>query len=114
MLRQFGPDYSYIHFIQLNTAKNAIIATPPRGAPWWNFGSSTVLDYFLWPRTLIEGSVTNSFLPKNADYAMVVWFTMETSPSAKLDWPLVDLNKYNVKYFQKSNPIMGLINLKND
>lgn len=111
-LHQFGPDYSFILFIQQNTPQDAIVAIPPPGAPWWNFGSTTVLNYFMWPRKMIVGKMGQNSLPREATHAMIAWYSKEGSSSASLDWPLVDLNEYDVRLFKHDDPKLGIIFLK--
>lgn len=114
MVHNMGQEYLYIDFVLRNTPKYSTIVTPPPRPPWNNLGSDTYLKYYFWPRKLLRGHLADNQLPKDADYALLVWYSDEGSPSAQLDWPMIDIKKYKVKILQEHNPKLGLIYLKND
>lgn len=111
MLKQIGPLYPYFVFLQANIPEDAVVVTPPRGEPWMNLASNTYMSYFLWPRKVIEIYKPENPIPEEATYALLAWYSKDSSPSSELDWPL-KFDKSKVKIYQEKDPKLGVIKLK--
>lgn len=88
--------YNYMKFVKENTPDNARIAIPPAEEHWLHTGNLVLVNYFLYPRKLFEGTIYS--LPKEKiDYILLakgLWNRGESD----FGWPKVFLKDVEVNY----------------
>lgn len=64
--------YNYMLFVKVNTTTNAFIAHPPLDYPWLDVGNQLLVDYFLYPRRLVQNN-DELIIDERAEYVMIAW-----------------------------------------
>lgn len=106
----WGFFYDYSQFVKNNTQRDSIIVIPPMVAPWSDLGNGVLIDYFLYPRKVINGGLYS--LPETSfDYIMVArgkstWGINDS----EYGWPKQKIKTDEVIYFdQKENKITTVV-----
>ena len=74
MRARWGDFYDYMVFIQDNTPEDAVIYHPPQIKPWEFEGNQALIRYFLFPRTLVSGSIDlDEYDGPQITHIMIVW-----------------------------------------
>lgn len=88
--------YPALHEIVQLTPPDATIVIPPQGSPWDKEGNAAMVNYFVYPRTVINGSLNDS-LPITQTNKLFVLITKGTpgmfssSNIYEYNWPKIDI-----------------------
>jgi hypothetical protein len=107
----WGFVYDYITFVKNNTPENSTIMIPPQEAPWFTTGNEAIVQYFLYPRNLVQGTLDKSLDIKSVDYVLLAWGEWTDSDASKYGWPKVKINTEKVIYFNGDKK-WGIIKVK--
>ncbi len=105
------PLYEYLIFLQRNLPIDAIVAEPPQMHPWAYTGNGAFLNYFLYPRRLVQVNLPTDPPPAEATHSLLVWGDSFTENQNLYGWPKIDLSTYEIIYMQKDPP-WGIVKLK--
>ncbi len=113
MAMKVGYDvYYFFKFIAENTPETAKIYKPPMMYPWPFIGNGGYASFFLYPRELINGELGDTSIPKEADYAVVIWSEVPADPSCQIcGWPKAKYTALETMYYKESPP-WGIARLK--
>lgn len=126
MAKEYGIDYYFYKFVMEKTLPSDTVIIPPQQEPWIHTGNALLSRYFLTPRNLINGNLTN-IASLSAEYVTV---SNESDPNHGSGiWPDFDIktnkvyvfdpvnntsfetDNYDLDYFKENN-YWGLIKLK--
>lgn len=106
-----SPLYEYLVFLQQNLPEDAVVAEPPQMHPWAYTGNGAFLNYFLYPRRLVQVNTPTDPIPLAATYSLLIWGESHSDDKSLYGWPKTDISSYEITYFQKDPP-WGIIKLK--
>ncbi len=105
----WGDIYRYSKLLAESTPKDAKIALPPAQNHWLYSGNIVLMQYFLYPRRLINLVEDNTLdtlvaLP-NGDYEYIamIWGESNQKDPTAYGWPKTDLNAESITYFDLTN-----------
>jgi len=94
-----GIDYKYIKLIVDNTSSDVMVIHPPQGDKWPAIGNQPVLRYFLYPRTLVSGTlVEDQKYVENIDGSYFVLI----DPNGNREWPVINFEKKSIAFNESS------------
>jgi hypothetical protein len=92
--------YDYLQFVKQNTPPTATIVIPPQQRPFLTSGNAGIVEYFLYPRKIITGSLSN--LPaQHYDFVMIVHGEWPDAPVQDYDFPKIPVSATEVVYFDQ-------------
>jgi hypothetical protein len=106
METKWGMIVPYSKFVNSITEPNSVIVVPPQLFPWGSSGNAGLMRYFLYPRSLKNGTLEDAFAKeKNPDYVLIAkgaW------PTENLDygWPKQDITAEKVYIWDKETKIV--------
>ncbi len=90
--------YDFLLFVKASTPKDATIVIPPQDRPWLTSGNAAIVRYFLYPRKVINGSLTS--LPDSQyDYIFINAGEWPDAPIEKYNWPKIAIESSRIIYF---------------
>jgi len=94
--------YNYILFIKENTSENSKILIPPQGYPWPQTGNKAYLQYFLYPRHLLNGQEKEAGVDlkkEKIDYVLLAWGeSTQLQYGFTNGWPKFNLEAQRIIY----------------
>jgi len=102
MYYQWGIFYQYMVFVKNNTPSDATIVIPPEQGAWlMGTGEPNFVRAFLYPRNIIQGTLTNldikSFEPST--FILIAWGQEECKPDPMCHgWPRQDILSKKIIY----------------
>ena len=94
--------YNYVLFIKGNTLESSKILIPPQGYPWPQTGNKAYLQYFLYPRHLLNGQEKEAGVDlkkEKIDYVLLAWGeSSELQYGFTNGWPKFDVKAKQIIY----------------
>lgn len=103
MREYWGSIYDYFLFVKNNTPEDSTILIPPQQAPWQTEGNAGLVRYFLYPRKVINGELSNLDI-SNVDYILIAWGSWGSNDPSIMGWPKVNIEADRIVIWEpKSN-----------
>lgn len=97
---RIGRHYKYLFLLLENTPKDSKVIHPPQGDKWPAIGNQPVIRYFLYPRTLISGTLINN--PNILSEINEAYFVEIDSNIKETRWPIIDNSLKTVVFDEKN------------
>lgn len=102
MRSYWGPIYDYFSFIKSNTPEDAVILIPPQMSPWQTEGNAGLVRYFLYPRKVINGELTDINYT-NVEYILITWGSWGVNDKSLYGWPKITIPADKITYWNSEN-----------
>lgn len=101
MAIKLGEDfYAYAKFISTTLPQDAVVYLPPHATyPWPGTGNPGYINFFLYPRVLISGKLTDQTISPSVTHALLVWGETGAADPSLYGWPKIEIPAKQIIYF---------------